>query len=247
MKNPFKKIMRGFNNRYEKFYRGRYLHLIIDIFLLSIVICFSGVLFFLWRYHPNMADINSPIHKELATTTKQATETPVVVKKPKKAPSNLKVQASVLYNSLQGDQLGSGPIPPIATIPTTYWLFFKAENNGNEVDNFLMSAKLPSNVTFTGNKTLSAGTIFYQEDRHLLIWRVNTLAKDQSSYSAGMEISLTPSVQQVGKNCELVTNIRYSANDIEADTELSGTLKSMTSALDFDKINQGQGKVEALD
>lgn len=245
MKNPFKKILKRFNNRYEKFYRDRYFHLSIDIFLLSTVICLSGILFFLWHYYPVSTAANPPIHREPASTT-QATKTPAI-EKPKKTPSNLKVQASVLYNSLQGDQLGSGPIPPIATIPTTYWLFFKAENNGNEVDNFLMSAKLPSNVVFTGNKTLSAGTISYQEDRHLLVWRVNTLAKEKSSYSAGMEISLTPTIQQVGKNCELVNSIRYSADDLEADTELSGNLKSMTSALDFDKINQGQGKVEALD
>ena len=245
MKNPLKKVFGHFHNRYERFYRGRYFHLSVDILLLAIVICLASILFSIWRYRPATSNINVPVHQQAATTS-VATETPIV-KTPKKVPSNLKVQATVLYNGLQGDQLGSGPIPPIVGIPTTYWLFFKAENNGNEVGDFLMSAKLPSNVVFTGNKTLSAGTISYQEDRHLLVWSIKALAKEKAVYSAGMEISLTPTTKQVGKNCELVNNIRYSAYDTEADTESSGTLKSMTSALDFDKINQGQGKVEALD
>lgn len=245
MKNPFKKVFGHLHNRYDKFYRGRYFHLSVDILLLAIVICLASILFSIWRYRPVTSNINVPVHQQIATTS-TATETPTV-KTPKKVPSNLKVQATVLYNSLQGDQLGSGPIPPIVGIPTTYWLFFKAENNGNEVGDFLMSAKLPSNVVFTGNKTLSAGTISYQEDRHLLVWSIKALAKEKAVYSAGMEISLTPTAKQVGKNCELVNSIRYSAYDTEADTESSGTLKSMTSALDFDKINQGQGKVEALD
>ncbi len=166
---------------------------------------------------------------------------------PKKTISDLKVQTAIYYHSPQGDQLGSGPIPPIVGIPTTYWLFFKADNNGNEVGDFLMSAKLPNNVVFTGNKTLNAGTVSYQADRHLLIWKINSLAKDKSYYSAGMEISLTPTQKQVGQNCELVNTINYSANDLEAEVEINGSLKNMTSALDFDKINQGQGKVEALD
>lgn len=246
MKNPIKKFFKHLNNRYEKFYRGRYFHLSIDIILLIVIICLASILFSILRYRPAISNINVPAHQKQTATTSVATETPIT-RNPKKVPSNLKVQAVVLYNSLQGDQLGSGPIPPIVGIPTTYWLFFKAENNGNEVGDFLMSAKLPNNVVFTGNKTLSAGTVSYQEDRHLLVWSIKALAREKAVYSAGMEISLTPNANQVGKNCELVNNIRYSAYDTEADTESSGTLKSMTSALDFDKINQGQGKVEALD
>lgn len=242
--NPFKRIHKHLKNRYEKFYRGRFFHLTVDLLLLAIIITLASILFAVSRYQPIAPEANSFIHQDkkiIVTSTE-----PETAKAPKKTPSDLKVQTAIYYHSPQGDQLGSGPIPPIVGIPTTYWLFFRAENNGNEVGDFLMSATLPSNVIFTGTKTLNAGTLSYQADRHLLIWKVSKLSKNNSSYSAGMEIALTPSQKQVGKNCELVNNIRYNANDLEAETELSGDLKSMTSALDFDKINQGQGKVEAL-
>ena len=159
--------------------------------------------------------------------------------------AELEAKESVYYTSPQGDQLGTGPIPPIAGIPTTYWLFFKAENSGAEVRDFLMSAQLPANVVFTGTQTLSAGTVSYQASRHLLIWKISDLPKEKIGYSAGLEIALTPLKKQVGKFCPLAGNIRYSAHDQEADYDFSGQLKDMTSALDFDKINQGQGKVEA--
>jgi hypothetical protein len=245
--NLLKNLHNRSKNRYEKFYRGRYFHLSIDIILLVIIITLASLLFAVYRYEPANSNLNVPKHQEKVASTSTPEKKEEIIKLPRKTPSNLVVQTLIYYHSPQGDQLGSGPIPPIVGIPTTYWLFFKAENQGNEIGEFLMSAKLPNNVVFTGNKTLNAGDISYQPDRHLLIWKVNSLSKEKSSYSAGMEISLTPTPQQVGKNCELVGSIFYSAKDLEAETELSGNLKSMTSFLDFDKINRGQGKTEALD
>ncbi|MFZ4648659.1 MAG: hypothetical protein ACOYMB_03445 [Patescibacteria group bacterium] len=245
--NLFKKAHGHLIRRYEKFYRGRYFHLSVDLFLLAVIITLISLLIGVNGYRPNTPNHGTVVHQEKIASSTTSTEENIQTRIPKKTPSNLKVQTMIYYHSPQGDQLGSGPIPPIVGIPTTYWLFFKAENSGNEIGTFLMTAKLPSNVVFTGNKTLNAGIISYQADRHLLIWTVNSLAREKATYSAGMEISLTPTQSQVGKNCELANSIHYSADDLEAETELSGNLKNMTSALDFDKINQGQGKVESLD
>lgn len=239
-----RKIAKHALRRYERFYRGRYFHLTVDLLLLSVVITLSILLLVLYRYPAPRLDQSTVIHKEKVVSSR--TEISTSDKKPKKDLTELSAQAAVYYHSPQGDQLGSGPIPPIAGISTNYWLFFKMENSGNEVDDFVMSAQLPKNVFFTGSKTLSAGTISYQADRHLIIWKINHLAKEKNYYSAGLEIELTPNLQQVGQNCDLATNIRFSAYDREAEQEINGSLKKMTSVLDFDKINQGQGKVEVL-
>ena len=237
-----KKIGRHLVRRYERFYQGRYFHLTADIILLTIIISLASVLIAVSHYHPEAFNFSVPAHQTKITTSSPEINSSST---PQKAPSDLKVQAMIYYNSPQGDQLGTGPIPPIAGIPTTYWLFFKAENSGAEVRDFLMSARLPANVVFTGTQTLSAGTVSYQASRHLLIWKISDLPKEKIGYSAGLEIALTPLKKQVGKFCPLAGNIRYSAHDQEADYDFSGQLKDMTSALDFDKINQGQGKVEA--
>lgn len=243
----FNKFFKRLTRRYDKFYRGRYFHLSVDILILSIIISLASILFVVWNFKPSISNLVVPHHQtENVSTSTDTSLTINPIQKVKKAPSKLKAHASVLYHSNQGDQLGSGPIPPIVGLPTTYWLFFNVENDGNNVGDFLMSAKLPSNVVYTGNKTLSAGEVSYQAERHLLIWKISSLASDRAAYSAGMEISLTPNEQQIGKYCDLVTNIHYSASDLEADTEAQGNIKNMTSALDFDKINKGEGKVEDL-
>jgi len=158
--------------------------------------------------------------------------------------TNLKVKAAAYYNSQLGDQLGSGPIPPIADLPTNYWIFFEIDNNGNDLSNLTVSAKLPESVTLSNGKTLSAGDLIYDESQKRVTWSVKKVSVASGRYQAGFEIQLLPTTKQIGLKPLLLSNISYLATDAYTGERLSGKLPYIDTELPSDAINQGQAKVQ---
>jgi hypothetical protein len=158
--------------------------------------------------------------------------------------TDLKVKAAAYYNSQLGDQLGSGPIPPMVGLPTNYWIFFEADNQGNDLSNLTVSAKLAEGVTLANSKTLSAGEFAYDESQKRVTWTVKKASVDNNRYQVGFEIQLMPLAKQAGLKPLLVSNIAYVATDAYTGEKLSGKLPVIDTDLPLDSINKGQGKVE---
>jgi hypothetical protein len=154
----------------------------------------------------------------------------------------VQARAAAYYNSPQGDQLGSGPLPPIVGLPTNFWVFFKAEPSG-DFNGFIMSAKLPKNVSFTDNYSLLAGNMTYNKDTRQVIWQVDSLTAGASDYRAGFELELIPDSGQLGKNALLAHDIKFQAQDTFSGLKDSGSLNSLDTGLEEDPVNQGDGKV----
>ena len=159
--------------------------------------------------------------------------------------TNLKVKATAYYNSPLGDQLGSGPIPPVVGLPTNYWVFFEVDNEGNDLSGLAVSAKLAEGVTLSNNKTLSAGEFTYNEGQKRLTWLVKEAKVKNGLYQIGFEVQLTPSAKQIDTEPLLVSNISYLATDAYTGEKLSGKLPQVNTELPLDTINQSQGKVTA--
>ncbi len=157
--------------------------------------------------------------------------------------TDLKIKAVAYYNSPLGDQLGSGPIPPIFGLPTNYWIFFEVNNVGNNLNGLAVSAKLPAGVTLSNNKTLSAGEFSYNEGQKRLTWLVKEVGGIDKVYQVGFEIQLMPTIEQINTSPVLVNNISYLATDSYTNERLSGKLEAISTDLPFDIINQGQGVV----
>jgi len=156
--------------------------------------------------------------------------------------SELQVSARAYYNSSQGDQLGSGPIPPLVSLPTNYWIFFDVMSAG-DFKNLVFSGKLPIGVELTGMRSLLAGDFKYNSASRQIIWTVPELKNQSDSYRVGFEIQFIPNETQVDKTPNIVTDIKYYAHDILINNENSGELSNINTNLDFDRINKGQGKV----
>lgn len=157
--------------------------------------------------------------------------------------TDLKVKAAAYYNSQLGDQLGSGPIPPMLGLPTNYWVFFTVDNQGNDLSNLTISAKLPESVTLSNNKTLTAGDFTYNESQKRITWTVKKISVNNGRYQAGFEVQLLPTDKQVGLKPLLLTNISYLATDAYTEEKIGGKLPYIDTDLPLDIINQGQGKV----
>lgn len=155
--------------------------------------------------------------------------------------SNISVSAVAYYNSPQGDQLGVGPVPPVVDIPTTYWIFWEVKNYGNDLKNLKVEGQLPENVNLTGNKSLLAGK-FNATGRNL-VWTVDEIDKTGGNYRIGFEVEIIPSLQDMGKVPVLLSNSKFSVTDNYCKAGIDGRLPKLTTNLEFDRLNQGKGKV----
>jgi hypothetical protein len=157
--------------------------------------------------------------------------------------SDTKVIAEAYYNSARGDQLGIGPIPPIVGISSSYWVFFEVNNLGNDLEDFLISARLPDYTRLTGKRTLLAGNYSYNEENRRLIWQVNQINKSGGDYKAGFEIEVLPENHHVGNILNIAENIAYRFTDSLCRQETRANLGNLDTNLKDDFINQGQGTV----
>jgi len=161
--------------------------------------------------------------------------------------SDLKVSSKAVYYSAQGDQLGVGPLPPVVGVPTSYWIFWEVDNDGNDVNNFTVSAELPDNVVWTNQKSLLAGKLRFGEIGRKAVWTIDDLVPSGGKYRAGFEVQLVPTSNDLGKVPTLLTNTQYSADDIFVDQGIVGQLSNVDANLKDDPVTSGKGKVIKLD
>lgn len=162
-----------------------------------------------------------------------------------KISSDVSLEADIYFHSPQGDQLGIGPLPPIVGIPTTYWLIVKAQNQGNELKDFVFSANLAPGVELSGEESLLAGKYSYNKEQRRLIWQVDNLDASGGDYIANFGLDFTPVSEQVGHNALILTNLQYRLFDTWTNTEILGSLDNLDSSLPADHLNRGLGVVEA--
>jgi hypothetical protein len=159
-----------------------------------------------------------------------------------KTKAEITVQGAAYYTSPQGDQLGIGPLPPLVGIPTNYWIFWEAQSQ-TDWKNLIISARLPKGVELTDSRSLLAGEFNYNPETRQLIWKVPEFLGRDESYHLGFEIQLIPTASQVGEVLTLLGDAKYYATDILTGEEASGVLEKLTTNLDKDRFNSGNGQV----
>lgn len=159
--------------------------------------------------------------------------------------SRLSIKSGAYYYSPQGDQLGVGPIPPQVGRITNYWIFWEINNHGNALENFSLSAGLPEDVIWSGKKTIGAGTLRYNDVAQKLSWELNSISAEStpSEYYIGFEVSVLPTIDQLGKIIPLLDNIHYSTKDLFVGETMQGNLNDLSSNLDADLLGRGRGQV----
>jgi len=155
-----------------------------------------------------------------------------------------KMSAAVYYNSPQGDQLGSGPLPPIVGLPTNFWIFINAKADSSYSD-LVVSGRLAKNVRATDNSSLLAGNLNFSPDSRQAIWRINKIDATSGLYRAAFEVQLIPSSDQLNSNVNLIENLKWQAKDEISGLLVTGYLGNLDTSLKADLINQGLGKVSS--
>jgi hypothetical protein len=160
--------------------------------------------------------------------------------------SSLNVESTAYYYSPQGDQLGAGPIPPMVDVPTNYWIFWSADNFGNNLSSLTMSADLPQGLVWTNNKSILDGNLQYGEISRRVIWTIDNISAQGGEYQAKFELGLIPEEKDIGQILDLLKNIKFSAQDDFCGVQISGTKEKIDTNLKDDNLSSGKGRVESF-
>lgn len=105
----------------------------------------------------------------------------------------------------------TGPIPPVAEEETSYTLTFFIQNGTNDIGDAEIMATLPVYVKWL-DKTTGAGTITFNETSRTVAWNVGSVDANQSKI-ASFQVSLLPSISQIGTTPTLLGEQRLRATD----------------------------------
>lgn len=127
--------------------------------------------------------------------------------------TELQLMSEARFYSNEGDQLGRGPLPPQVGETTKYWIFIRVNNTTNPVRDAVFSATLPSGVSFTGKQSVSIGpALTLDENNNTIKWNYRELPPN-SQTGLYFEVAVTPSPEQIGKNINLVNDLKFTASD----------------------------------
>jgi hypothetical protein len=156
--------------------------------------------------------------------------------------SRLLLQAQAGRND--GPFTDTGPLPPIANQDTTYTLTFELEAGANDLTAAVMTTSLPQHVTWL-DKYEGEGTVEYNPVAKQIRWNVGVMTA-KTSRQLQVQVSLLPSVTQVGTNPTLVGSQEVRATDRFTETTVRAVNTLLTNELSREAGHpRGNGKVEA--
>jgi len=133
--------------------------------------------------------------------------------------------ASSLHAS--GPISNSGLIPPHSNQATTYTVVWNAGNKGSVVAGGIVTATLPSYVSYTG-KTAGTGKFSYDSASRTMTWNTGDLAQGASA-EGFFQVSLTPSTSQKGGPAQLTSGASFSGFDRFSGIQVTATADPATT------------------
>lgn len=145
------------------------------------------------------------------------------------------------YYSLEGDQIGRGPLPPKVGKETKYWALLALTNGPGPVSNATVSATLAPGVVWTGKSSVSRGREpIYNPATRTITWTASSIPANET-ISIDFELSVTPTEAQKGSIPLLLTTTRATAVDPETNKTLSTAAGSLNASLSTDTIAKQKG------
>lgn len=180
-----------------------------------------------------LSTANLPASPSVTFTTSasgtRAGETDITQSMDASAAKTAKVMTTVILSSSALHSSGSlsnvGPIPPLANQATTYTISWNAQNQGSPIGGGMMSAVLPSYVSYTG---VTNGDFSYNDGSHTVSWNIGDIAQGATAHGV-FQVSLTPSTSQSGTAPSLTGPASFSGYDRFAGVQISATANAVTT------------------
>jgi hypothetical protein len=130
----------------------------------------------------------------------------------------------------------SGPIPPQIEQKTTYTGVLTLQNTSNTIANGIVTMRIPNYARYEGIFSPESENVSYDSSSRILTWNVGTLPA-KTGYQATparhlqVQVSIIPSISQVGTAPDLIENIRFSGTDTFTKKEIVQTAKAITTEI----------------
>ena len=236
-----------FKKRWDKHYhsenKNRYWHLVIDSALAIILIGLIVTNIYISNNYGSVLGIQHEViineienennsnatntdndNNDVATSTEDKITDPTQEEKPeptKPKTTNIELKSFARYYTSEGEQLGIGPIPPVVGEPTNYWIFISIGNFNHDLENVEISATLPSNVSSTGDSSVTWGNnIEIVENK--ISWELGDLKiENEELIAAAFEVEIIPTDDQIGSATNLLEDISITATDLVTKKEIT--------------------------
>ncbi|MFA6340654.1 MAG: hypothetical protein WCX27_00220 [Candidatus Paceibacterota bacterium] len=167
-------------------------------------------------------------------------------KKTVRISSNLKLLARSFRTV--GPFENSGPFPPKADNKTTYTITWTATNSFNNVNNARVSAILPPNVSWEGFTSPGTEHITYDQGSGEVVWDIGSIRSGSGTTyqprDVSFQVSITPSVTQVGHEVNLLNESTISGTDVFSGARIGEVKAPVTTSIIFDPAyTENIGKV----
>lgn len=158
--------------------------------------------------------------------------------------SPIVLQSFGRYYMSSGDQLGRGPLPPLALETTKYWIFWNISGTTNPLTDVIIEAPLGPGVKLTGKQSVSYGNAV-QTSGDSVSWSVDriepTLPSQNPIIGIAFEVEITPSLDQVGSTPILLQSPSIRANDEFTGGVITSSGSAVTTNLYQDSKAQQYG------
>jgi hypothetical protein len=166
-----------------------------------------------------------------------------------KIASQIKLHAEARYFSVEGDQLGRGPIPPKVGQVTKYWINWFVTTAPNSIKNVTLLGRLPEGVMWTNKTNVAEGEpIKFDPITRSISWQSERLEATPSNRcpcaGIGFEVAIIPEAEDVGKILTLLNQLTIQAVDEATGEELKESSTNITTDLIKDDLAKGKGVVQ---
>ena len=143
-----------------------------------------------------------------------------------------------------GEFRNTGPIPPVAEEATTYTVSWMVQNGSNALTDTEMVATIPTGVEWLDN-TSGGGEFTYSAGQRRVTWDVGDVAAN-ATVIGSFQVSIRPSVTQVGTAPTLVGEQSLEATDTFTNTTVRATNPRLSTELSTEAGYQtGNGRVQS--
>ena len=163
-----------------------------------------------------------------------------------KAVSPALVAQRLLFS--EGPFTNNGPVPPKADVSTTYTVTWTASSALGDIGQALVTAQLPTYVSWLGIKNPLDEDLTFNKTQGKVTWNVGKIPAgagySSSPRSVSFQISLLPSLSQVGQSPIVVHEAVLTGRDIFANVEVSAQGSAITTKLSSDpQFRDGDDRV----
>jgi hypothetical protein len=150
--------------------------------------------------------------------------------------SNAKLSGRVVRTI--GSFVNTGFIPPKVDAPTTYTIIWDVDNTSSTIGNASVKATLPQYVKWLNNISPSTEDITYDKDSGTVTWNIGNVETFTLNSSrrkeVAFQVSLIPSVNQIGQSLNLVNRAVLTAIDNFTGVSLQSEQDDLTTRFSTD-------------